>query len=147
MDEPTTHAPDYTAQKRQFAALLLKYPHKAQDHAFTVFPHQADSMMAVRAGQDWPADPDVRQFMAELVAAKGAEASLTNREETALEILELARQATGPRDKVEVYRLYGQYRGFLGGTSQQSDDDVASALGQLYSKIQGTTRPKPKGAR
>lgn len=147
MDENTTPAPDYSTQKREFAKLLLRHPHKAHDHAFMVFPNAADTYRALEAADSWPADPEVKRIMTEIAAQVGPDAYLLSKEEAAREVLTIAQDdKVEMKPRLEAYKLYGELMGHLGKANTNVNVGVAGAVEDLMSRIEKQGRPKPRGA-
>lgn len=148
MDDTAAPAPDYSAQKYEFAKLLLRHPHKATEHAFMVFPSASDTGAALDAAEAWPQDPDVRRIMAEIAAQQGADAYLLTKEETAREILTIAQaDKVEMKSRLDAYKLYGEFMGHTTKSNTNVNVGLAGAAEELFAKIEKSGRPKPRGAK
>lgn len=131
--------------KRAFADALLRNPKKPAEAAYLVFPGGANAGRALQAANTWPHDPEVRKLQADLIAEHGAEHFLPTKEEVAMELLALSRDAEqSGQTRLGAYKLYLEARGEL--ARDASPVDANAGLADLMATIAKSGRPKPGDA-
>lgn len=102
-----------TGLKKRFAQALIKQPDQPVVAALEVFGH--NNSVAMRVAWEWPLDPEVKEFMAEIAEANGGEkAFLPSRNDYALSVWRLAKDETKPTsERLSAFRLFGDICGYI----------------------------------
>jgi hypothetical protein len=111
--EAMSAAADEIELKRRFAEELLKAPDQPFKIGNVIFPN--DCSRAIHAAQLWPHDPIVREFMDEMLEARGGPMSfLPSKDEFARAVYGIANDpAKETSHRLSAFRLYGEIRGFI----------------------------------
>lgn len=97
--------------RQLFARELLRSPDQPFDAALRVFPH--DPAMAIQVSASWPFDPEIKAMQQYLLETEGVETYLPTKEQTAAEILAVARASRDNDDKLKAYKLFGDIMGYI----------------------------------
>lgn len=127
-------------RKRKFAALLLKHPHRAEQHVLVLFP-ELSTGDAFALADDLSRDPDVLAHVAEMREG-GPDAYLTDRDETARDILDIAQDPKiEPKHRNDAYRLYAQLTGQIADKAPKTDD--TGIVKELLDRVANSGRSRP----
>lgn len=103
---------DERALKLEYARLLAAHPERAASIGYEVFPGQENYGRAMQA-QIWQHDPIVRAEVERLQRGGEVDAILPTKEQFAKEVLDEARAARDPKDKVGLFKLHAEVMGYM----------------------------------
>lgn len=102
--------PHATALKKQFAAAWVRQPDNAFAAAREVEQHVG---MAAYIAQQWIEDEQVLAFRADIIAERGPIAKVPTKEEFAVELYTVAREAKAVGDKLRAYEFFAKVMGYV----------------------------------
>lgn len=111
--------------KQRFAELLLEYPDTDAGHraaATRLFSRPEQLGLALSIARDWPHDPLVMEFLADLKSTRPIEGAkgpgLPTKDQILREVYQLASDNRRPDNaRLAGYRAYAEIAGFMGGKS------------------------------
>lgn len=123
--------------KKLFAIAVLKKPLRqpkdSYDIATSIFG--GDTISAMRAGANWPTDPDVMRFREELLAEHGADYFLPSKEDMVRSVLEIAEEKYDnghlrhdAREREKLLRLASELMGYIEKPKAGGKSDSKAAL-------------------
>jgi len=98
--------------KLRYARLLASHPERAASIGYEVFPGQENYGRAMQA-QIWQHDPVVRAEVERLQNGGEVETIIPTKEQFAKEVLDEARAARDPKDKVGLLKLHAEVMGYM----------------------------------
>ena len=112
-------------RKRDFAKAMRRYPNDAYRAACIVFPN--DAALAQRISITWQFDPHVMAMM----DSTDVEIQLPPKDQVCLEVIELARTAIDPKDKLAAFKLYAELNGMVQKEQTNVNVNIANKVMQV----------------
>ena len=128
---------DLHERKRHFAELLLRNPHRAQQHAFVVFPEADRLDDAIEAADTWANDPEVLAEIEAIKRGPDAERIMTlSKLEASRFLLDRAMDPHIPwKEFTPLMRLYGEYMEQIGKRNDKTNEGVSVELTEALARI------------